>query len=441
MKKLLFAAVALVSLAGVNAKTVDECVNLTPYFDFNRQTEPIRFSAGVPGGTFNMPLNWYNDNVMVDGSAIDASHGILSLLGGPHNGSSEAVRAEVNQSVHLINLGGTAGTVWALDYKGSDFRTACGYEARMEDRQSTQNVNNFVMEFIPSHESFAGYEGKELRCRIEFCAYRKAGSAKANTEFFKAVMMNFNNSVISKHTSSQGIKTESFLNEANEFDATKWAVYDFPFTASENTKYLQYLKIEMSSGTLLDATILIRGIKFYDPENVSDIPESVVTYKTYTAGAIIPVPLPEDEHKLYMTQEEFMDNMTVSFPVPVNHNLFYKIEHDPACGHPSHNVRSAASVSEAYSLVEGDTYVYHAPAAGHAEILTLMSEDKSTGDRVEITHTFASNAVTGVETVGIDNDGTTAELYNLEGVRVDASTAAPGIYIERRGGLARKVAR
>ncbi len=440
MKKLLFAAAALVSISGLNAKTVDECVNLTPYFDFNKQTEPIKFSVGVPNGTFNMPLDWYNSNVMAEGSAIDASNGILSLLGGPHNGFLEAVREEVNKSVHLVNLGGTAGTVWVLDYKGSDFRTACGYEARMEDRQSTQNVNNFVMEFIPFHESFAGYDGKELRCRIEFCGYRKAGSAKANTEFFKARMMNFDNGVKSTHKAEQGITAESFLNEANEFDATKWAVYDFPFTASTNTKYLQNLKIEMGNGTLLDATLLIRSIKFYDPTDVTDIPESVVTYKTYTAGAIIPVPLPEDEHKLYMTQEEFRDNMTVTFPVPANHNLYYKVEHNPACNHPSHNALSRTGVPEGYTLVDGDSYVYHAPAAGHSEILTLMSEDKSTGEQVEISHNFASNAVTGIETVGVDCESVPAELYNLQGIRVDAATAATGVYIERRGSAARKVA-
>lgn len=45
---------------------------------------------------------------------------------------------------------------------------------------------------------------------------------------------------------------------------------------------------------------------------------------------------------------------------------------------------------------------------------------------------------TGIESVAAEAEGE-GELFNLQGVRVDRATAAPGLYIERRGGKAVKV--
>ena len=50
----------------------------------------------------------------------------------------------------------------------------------------------------------------------------------------------------------------------------------------------------------------------------------------------------------------------------------------------------------------------------------------------------ASGTVTGIESVAAEAEGE-GELYNLQGVRVDRRSAAPGLYIERRGGKAVKV--
>lgn len=50
----------------------------------------------------------------------------------------------------------------------------------------------------------------------------------------------------------------------------------------------------------------------------------------------------------------------------------------------------------------------------------------------------ASGTVTGIESVAAEAEAEGA-LYNLQGVRVDRATAAPGLYIERRGGKAVKV--
>ncbi len=50
----------------------------------------------------------------------------------------------------------------------------------------------------------------------------------------------------------------------------------------------------------------------------------------------------------------------------------------------------------------------------------------------------ASGTVTGIESVAAEAEGE-GELFNLQGVRVNRATAAPGLYIERRGGKAVKV--
>lgn len=50
----------------------------------------------------------------------------------------------------------------------------------------------------------------------------------------------------------------------------------------------------------------------------------------------------------------------------------------------------------------------------------------------------ASGTVTGIESVAAEAEGE-GELYNLQGVRVNRATAAPGLYIERRAGKAVKV--
>lgn len=61
-----------------------------------------------------------------------------------------------------------------------------------------------------------------------------------------------------------------------------------------------------------------------------------------------------------------------------------------------------------------------------------------------LTLDFKINVFTGVDNIAVDApteavaDGA-AELYTLTGVRVDAASAAPGIYIERRDGVARKI--
>lgn len=51
---------------------------------------------------------------------------------------------------------------------------------------------------------------------------------------------------------------------------------------------------------------------------------------------------------------------------------------------------------------------------------------------------FANGQTTGIEDVAAEAEEA-AELYNLQGVRVDRATAAPGLYIERRGSKTAKV--
>ena len=49
------------------------------------------------------------------------------------------------------------------------------------------------------------------------------------------------------------------------------------------------------------------------------------------------------------------------------------------------------------------------------------------------------DAANGVEDITVDNSSAPVELFNLQGVRVDAAGAAPGIYIRRQGTLTDKI--
>lgn len=55
-----------------------------------------------------------------------------------------------------------------------------------------------------------------------------------------------------------------------------------------------------------------------------------------------------------------------------------------------------------------------------------------------ITCTF-KGSLSGVESIVVDNANAPVEFYNLNGVRVDADTAAPGLYIRRQGAKVTKV--
>lgn len=76
------------------------------------------------------------------------------------------------------------------------------------------------------------------------------------------------------------------------------------------------------------------------------------------------------------------------------------------------------------------------------KIALTMSGIKNNGGVMWDCVKLETDRPSAISNVVVDNaaaDGK-AELYNLQGIMVDRATAAPGVYIERRGTITRKVA-
>lgn len=82
------------------------------------------------------------------------------------------------------------------------------------------------------------------------------------------------------------------------------------------------------------------------------------------------------------------------------------------------------------------TYEYVAGNNHNIYVKNVVNGQEAHAEPININ---ASGVVTGIEAVGADVENGEAELYNLQGVRVNRATALPGLYIERRNGKATKV--
>lgn len=75
------------------------------------------------------------------------------------------------------------------------------------------------------------------------------------------------------------------------------------------------------------------------------------------------------------------------------------------------------------------------------KIALTMSGIKSNGGVMWDCVKLETDRLSAISNVAVDSDSSVgaAELYNLQGIRVDRASAAPGVYIERRGATSRKV--
>lgn len=75
------------------------------------------------------------------------------------------------------------------------------------------------------------------------------------------------------------------------------------------------------------------------------------------------------------------------------------------------------------------------------KIALTMSGIKSNGGVMWDCVKLETDRLSAISNVAVDCDSSVgaAELYNLQGIRIDRASAAPGVYIERRGATSRKV--
>lgn len=156
---------------------------------------------------------------------------------------------------------------------------------------------------------------------------------------------------------------------------------------------------------------------------------------------------PEQNETLKYSTKEYLDlpdfehdvtAKTITFTCP-NPNVLFEEKHYDATSSQSYAPKAVADGWNAMA----DGVFDHSAFTNDIILETRAYREDADGNRVvespiHAMRVSASGTVTGIESVAAEAEGE-GELYNLQGVRVNRATAAPGLYIERRGGKAVKV--
>lgn len=145
--------------------------------------------------------------------------------------------------------------------------------------------------------------------------------------------------------------------------------------------------------------------------------------------------------KEYLDLPDFEHDVTaktITFTCP-NPNVLFEEKHYDATSSQSYAPKAVADGWNAMA----DGVFDHSAFTNDIILETRAYREDADGNRVvespiHAMRVNASGTVTGIESVAAEAEGE-GELFNLQGVRVNRATAAPGLYIERRGGKAVKV--
>lgn len=163
---------------------------------------------------------------------------------------------------------------------------------------------------------------------------------------------------------------------------------------------------------------------------------SVYIYKLFGGE-----PTPIHSTKEYLDLPDFEHDVTakkITFTCSNTKVLFEERHYDAAA---SQNYAPKA-VADGWNAM-ADGVFDHSAFTNDIILETRAYREDAAGNRlvespIHAMRVSASGTVTGIESVAAEAEGK-GELYNLQGVRVNRATAAPGLYIERRSGKAVKV--
>ncbi len=163
---------------------------------------------------------------------------------------------------------------------------------------------------------------------------------------------------------------------------------------------------------------------------------SVFIYKLFGGE-----PTPIHSTKEYLDLPDFEHNVTaktITFTCS-NPNVLFEEKHYDATSAQSYAPKAVADGWNAMA----DGVFDHSAFTNDIILETRAYREDAAGNRlvespIHAMRVSASGTVTGIESVAAEAEAEGA-LYNLQGVRVDRATAAPGLYIERRSGKAVKV--
>lgn len=156
---------------------------------------------------------------------------------------------------------------------------------------------------------------------------------------------------------------------------------------------------------------------------------------------------PEQNETLKYSTKEYLDLPDFEHDVTAkkitftcsNTKVFFEERHYDAAASQNYAPKAVADGWNAMA----DGVFDHSAFTNDIILETRAYREDADGNRVvespiHAMRVSASGTVTGIESVAAETDGE-GELFNLQGVRVNRATAAPGLYIERRGGKAVKV--
>lgn len=152
-------------------------------------------------------------------------------------------------------------------------------------------------------------------------------------------------------------------------------------------------------------------------------------------------PTPIHSTKEYLDLPDFEHNVTaktITFTC-TNSNVLFEERHYDAAAAQSY---APKAVADGWNAIT-DGVFDHSAFTNDIILETRAYREDAAGNRlvespIHAMRVSASGTVTGIESVAAEAEGEGA-LYNMQGVRIDRATAAPGLYIERRGGKAVKV--
>ena len=217
--------------------------------------------------------------------------------------------------------------------------------------------------------------------------------------------------IVWKQTDGQIVSTEALLTQANAIKSCKIIDEDGDETALtvDYTDNQGSYKAEMTAvfdGVLAKKTVEYTVVDAYGSYDLTESEaygegDEVETYKAVERYRVDAYGL---ELEIYASESEN------GAPAELMQWSKGRVDYDPEYGYPLEYVLSD------YDFDAEESY-----------------------DVYKVQYSNYIDAANGVEDIAVDNSSAPVELFNLQGVRVDAAGAAPGIYIRRQGTLTDKI--
>lgn len=306
MKKSLYSltlACAMLSPLCVAAEDIGY-TNLTPNFEFNKAETPLQITAQA-AESWNLPHKWIQNNII--NGQINGEGGIMVLSGGAPITNNPTFYEKMNENARLIDLGGTCGKVWAMNWSNSRFKETLKSRYDIDADVTSPGLdllagwyNQYHYILIPDPAMLKNYSGQTLRCRIEMNIYKN--EYLAENAFYGYHMDDQGNIDDADYTAAgqNKVKFSDFYTE-NQWDATKWLVYEFEFTVPEVpediAEWTTAPRIKLETTLAQNSCLMFRNISIFDPAEVEGLPEvdrSAKVFNTYTVGAAETKPDPSD---------------------------------------------------------------------------------------------------------------------------------------------------